>query len=59
VQLQQGEDWRTVRLIQPNRRALPDFLRIDIEGSGIDAPLPQNDSARVVLVSQPFLVWDR
>jgi O-antigen ligase len=59
VELQQGEDWRTVRLVQPNRRPLPDFLRIDVETSGIDAPLPLEDAAKVVLVSQPFFIWEK
>jgi hypothetical protein len=60
VELHAGEDWREVRLIQPTRRPLPDFLRIEIEASlpgtsGASQPA----GARVVMLAQPSLVWQQ
>jgi O-antigen ligase len=60
VELHAGDDWREVRLMQPARRPLPDFLRIEIDASVPGASgASEPAGARVLMLAQPSLVWQR
>lgn len=56
----QGTDWQSVRLVRPRQGSDGAFFRIDLEaGAGDDSGPIDTAGARVVMVGQPSIVWDK